>query len=138
MIQYVDVQKSVSSTSQVIKLTVNLGVFCPQFAVLAGDRPQPMGISSCHWWSRLGSIMPHVRQDQWWLVSSEQDACTVADQLVSLIDQFGLPSLEAQAPFMKLAGRWLAGDRSGLTAYLHEQYCQILRGHPDIVRAEST
>ncbi len=133
VIQFIDVQRSVSSSADVTKFTIDVGVFSPKLAATAGDDPILGYISQCHWRSRVGYLMP-VMKDRWWSTNCEADSQILGLEVVGLVEQFALPALDERSSLAKLGIRWLNGDGSSLTAYAHQKYCRILREQPELLR----
>ena len=115
VIHLVSLQSSVSSTSQSLRVTVNLGVWVP---ALEGDvKPD---LWSAHWRSRLGHLMPEKR-DVWWDVASDDEASRTAFKIVAAVRNFGLPALDALHDRRVLLDLWRTGVSPGLTALQAER-----------------
>ena len=109
-------QSSVSSTSQMLRATVNLGVWVP---ALEGDvKPD---ISSAHWSNRIGHLMPENR-DVWWTVEFDDEATQVAGHIATAVRTFGLPALDGFPNRRALLWIfWRTGASPGLTAFQAER-----------------
>lgn len=68
----VNFQRSTSSTNQLVKFTVNLGVASARLSRLspAEWRRHPARIDDCDWQPRLGLLMPNA-DDLWWVLDDQ-------------------------------------------------------------------
>lgn len=124
----IDFQKSVSSTNDNIKFTVNVGV-ASKVLLSAGINGMTISgkpsIPDCHWGNRIGFLMP-VRKDYWWNIGIE----TVTDQLVAdittQIDNYAIPGIEKHISDNDLITSWLNGDSEGISDFKRYIYLTTL------------
>ena len=96
--QVVNVQASQGNSDASGKFTINVGVYVPQVAVLAGQAPiagKPKEYD-CTDRERLGELMPGGA-DHWWALLPSTDLAALAAQVSEAVSVYGLPWLEAQA-----------------------------------------
>lgn len=136
MLQFIDLQKSRTSTRYEVAFTLNVAVFSPVLASLNGDRDYIMGISDCHWNTRLGQLIP-AKADTWWKVMSSNEAEVLAPEIVRLVDCHVMSELDARSTLAQLGAQWLAGEYGGLTGFARNEYMQVLRDHPELLRTSS-
>lgn len=112
-ISIVSLQSSNSSSSSLVKVTVNLGVHIP--ALQDPQRTEKnRSISSCHWRQRIGSLMPE-KNDVWWSIQTPEEASSVATAITRAVEQFGLPAVEQVSTVAALKQLWESGHGPGLT-----------------------
>lgn len=117
----VQLQKSVSSTSESIRVTVNLGVFSKTVARKLGIAIEHPTFPDCHWKSRIG-FLSSEKKDKWWEINSENDAQRVGDEIASLIASNGLSALGTVDSTEKLRDFWARGGYGGLSETEREDY----------------
>lgn len=95
-------QKSVSSSSAVVKFTLNLTVVSRNAWARAfeshpwiGAKPSPnveVLMADGEWHSRIGQLLPS-RSDHWWWVEPDRPTEPVAREVVEAIRDVGLPAM---------------------------------------------
>jgi hypothetical protein len=69
-IQLINFQGSQSNTADVLKFTVNLGIYLQPLAILDEDSETTTNILNAHWSRRIGSYRDDG-VDYWWTVQSD-------------------------------------------------------------------
>lgn len=124
----VNLQRSTSSTKDVLILTLNLGVYSVLLADRAREEGQfapPSSIWACHWNRRIGGLMPG-NSDQWWRLARDGDAALVEKELLEGLERYGLPALEGVASTARLRALWETGASPGLTDKQRQDYLALL------------
>ena len=130
----VQVQKSQKTTSELLVVTVNLGVFSRVLAARLGQHYKKPSIWECHWQQRLGFLTP-AREDQWWKIRTIEEAQSIGNELSGYITTYGLPILETLSSTAELRRLWETGRSPGLTEAQRQRYLKAvnepvgLRGH---------
>ncbi|MGH2573733.1 MAG: DUF4304 domain-containing protein [Actinomycetota bacterium] len=126
----VNIQKSTTSTSSVIRFAVNVGVvskwlweweYEDQAAV---RRPDAW---SAHWHDRLSD--PNTGQERWWEVTSTSDPMAIANEVIELLEQQALPRMLNLLKDEELVKLWRSGSSPGLTAKQASEYLAALESH---------
>jgi hypothetical protein len=110
----VSLQKSGTSTSGCIRITVNLGVWVMALAPIRDGIPDKPDVWSAHWRQRLGGLMPG-QQDTWWTATTDAEAMQVGREIADAIEQYGLPELDGFRTPESLIELWSHGRGPGLT-----------------------
>jgi hypothetical protein len=103
-VQVVNVQSSVGSTAEIVRFTLNLGVYFPEVntvgASLYRTSPGPAGPdeSECHLRTRIGALLPG-NGDHWWEVAANANVDAVVATIDLAIRDHGLPWLDEMADF---------------------------------------
>lgn len=118
-------QRSVSSTKENIRITLNAGVFSPSIAKTLGFAITNPKISNCHWSERLGYMLP-IHKDVWLEVHNEDQAREVGDELAEALDNYVLPALNAVDSNSKLKSLWSGGKSNGITSIQRQDYLKAL------------
>jgi hypothetical protein len=122
LIHLVSLQASASSTTSILKVTVNLGIWVSSLEA-AGKKPD---IWSCHWQQRLGHLMP-INNDYWWKIASDREAELAAHEIGAALKEYGIPSLNKIMNITDLIQLWEKGQSPGLTQVLAERYLAKLQ-----------
>ena len=118
----VGVQSSQSSSANHLRVTINLGISVPSLA----EGEYRIDISSTHWSSRLGQLLP-VATDQWWEASGAEDAQITGNAIGVALSRYGLPAFDAIPDTKALLALWQSGRSPGLTSTQRERYVRQLR-----------
>ena len=100
----VNVQSSQSNSDMAGKFTVNLGVYLPQVAALAGQSPvtgKPKEYD-CTVRKRIGALMPHG-VDYWWELLPSTDPAAIAATVAAAVETYGLPWFAANTSVLQVA-----------------------------------
>ena len=117
VVHLISLQSSTESTAVSLRVTVNLAIWVE---ALADERKKP-DVSASQWRQRIGSVMP-VRNDHWWVARSEAESRSVAAEICSAIQKYGLPALDAVLSTTDLAALWESDRSPGLTAVQARRY----------------
>ena len=83
----IDFQISSKTTRSLLVFTVNVGshslILQRELVAVRGlGRPTHIAIESCHWWQRLGYLVPSVKTDKWWEVANPTQARSTAREIL--------------------------------------------------------
>ena len=120
---YIEIQNSQSSTTDVLKVTVNIEIASALISNL-DDTSLPIKHQR-HYTHRIGDYLDD-RQDKWWIVSSHRSAEIAADEIVSIINNKVLPNFESLTTTKDLAGLWKKGGYIGITEGQRKHYLSLL------------
>jgi len=121
IIHLVGLQKSMDSTGQAIKVTVNLAIWVKSLAPIRAGRPDTPSVWDAQWRERIGFLMQE-RHDKWWWITSEAEAETTAKEICLALDKFALPKLNEIQTEHDLVSLWRNGICTGLTDFAGERY----------------
>lgn len=124
----IQLQKSVDNTRNRQALTVNLGVYSQTLAGIMGDTAGCSTATDCHWYLRLGRVLPEP-SDEWWEVISDEDAALIGDDIAQALEAYGLPALEQVSSTDRLIELWQQGRSPGVTALQRAKYLAALHEH---------
>ena len=124
VVLFIQLQGSRSSTKDMLKVTVNAGVFSRTVAERVGNTHDP-NIYESHWRARIGFLIPEQR-DKWWKVSNEAEATRCASEITSALANYVLPEMQSLASTEKLRSLWEAGKGPGLTDFQRTQNLKAL------------
>jgi Domain of unknown function (DUF4304) len=115
---YIILQSSMTSTSQLLKITVNIEIASAKLAMFDDDR-MSMHLHR-HYSKRIGRYLdePH---DKWFLINSTETALFASDQIVRLIITKVIPEFE----LLKSTDD-LISNPSGLTEMQRKRYLNLL------------
>lgn len=127
VIQFVNLQSSVSSTRNFVKVTVNLSVFSCLLADLLSEdeitaRP---GVCVSHWLQRIGYFMSE-RNDYWWRINTDEEAAAAGKQIAQVLAEHGLPMLDKLSSTAELKALWESGKGGGISRLQKERYLAAL------------
>jgi hypothetical protein len=121
VIQFVEFQKSMKTTSLCLTFTINLGVYSQR---LSRERQKPE-VACCHWSVRLGELLP-TPDDRWWDAASDEDARRASEEVLSLLTSYGLPALQEVSSTAKLKQLWLTNQSPGITDFSRQEFLKQL------------
>jgi len=110
----IQIQKSSSSSSSEIKLTVNLGIFLWSLAHLHWTEVKRPAVEISHWRQRIGHVS-HYRTDKWWTISSDDEAQHAASEIALVLEREVLPLMESLASEEAIRDLWVNDTCPGLT-----------------------
>jgi hypothetical protein len=122
----VSLQKSQSSTSAQVTVTVNLKVCSYPLCRALGYAPDHPLAAEGHWQQRLGFLLPMSR-DLWWTARSLDQAAGVAEEIADALLWYGLPALEAVSSTEKLRALWESGRSPGISNQQRTDFLAALR-----------
>ena len=122
VVHLVSLQSSTSNTRNHVRVTLNLAVWCN---ILDGSGAAP-SVSTAHWKSRIGDLMP-VKSDLWWALPQSDEHGAVSAEILSALEEYGLPALDGLANSASLLALWESGKSPGLTRVQAARYSELLR-----------
>lgn len=90
----VNIQKSASSTSSLVRFVVNVAVVSRRLWDWYYDEhaeAHKPDVLRAHWWDRLQD--PLRRQEKWWKVTSSSDSMAIANEAIELLEKQALPRM---------------------------------------------
>lgn len=121
LVQIIALQKSASSTADVLKITANAGLWVCELAPVWAGVPDAPDIWSAHWRVRVGELSPE-RTDLWWSVASHEAAASVAADLATRVLEFLLPEMARLSSRDAMVRLWQSGSAPGLTSVQRARY----------------
>jgi hypothetical protein len=120
---YIGIQSSQSSTSDILKVTVNTEIAS---ALISRLDDTSLAIEhQRHYTRRIGSYLDD-QQDKWWTVDSLHSAGIAANEIVSIINNKVIPTFETLGATTDLAGLWTKGGYIGITEGQRKRYLSLL------------
>jgi hypothetical protein len=118
-------QRSTSSTRDVLKFSVNVGVICGPLL------PQRVKLNDASVWDahvrqRLGYLSER-QTDHWWTVDDSTDIPDLGVQVSDEIARFAVPLLEQYLDRASLIALWESGRSPGLTDGMRRENLERLR-----------
>jgi hypothetical protein len=105
----ISVQKSVYSTSESFKFTINIGVWSKDVFIRQGFGDQPPGsVARCHVDRRIRSFVPGAK-DLWWEVRDEGDIISACAQIEPILLARVVPILDRAKTAESLLHEWKEG-----------------------------
>jgi hypothetical protein len=123
--QIINIQRSRSSTSSALIVTINVGVYLGPLGIALGDAETTDDVWECHWQQRLGNLMP-VHNDKWWTITTEDGARSAMREIMEMINEYALPALATVDSTDKLVQLWQSGISPGLTEIQAQRYLNAL------------
>jgi hypothetical protein len=117
---FIQIQSSMSSSQNDLRLTVNPGIFSTLI-----EQSKPSLISS-HWRERIGSLTER-KLDKWWTITSSAEAETAGAEISELLREKALPLLYSLNSTAKLISYWEKGGSAGITEYERERFLKKLK-----------
>jgi len=124
----VNFQKSRDCTKEVIKFTINFGVYSDvlgQALDFAYNNLTKPDVWQCQWRSRVGSFMPGS-PDYWWKVNVLDDFNTILSSVTEAIQNIVVPELNKRLSDESLINNWLNDDWGGATEIGRFEYLTTL------------
>jgi hypothetical protein len=112
----VNFQKSTSSTSQLVKFTINLGVASARLSLVSTEdwRRRPPRMYDCDWQPRLGLLMADA-DDHWWVLDDQTLLPALADEVIQALMVYGLPAMRRVLNDEGLRDLYLSGHGGWLS-----------------------
>lgn len=113
----VNFQKSLDSTKEGIKFTVNFGVYSGILGELLGGynnviKPR---VYDCQWQARVGTFM-HGSPDYWWFVKISDNIDGVISELKEAVQNIIVPELNKRLSDEDLIKSWINEKHAGTSA----------------------
>jgi len=119
----IKLQSSQSSTSEILKVTVNIEIRSSKLYSLQYTSIPEKQIS--HYRQRIGSYC-EPPFDKWWIIDDNISLQSAINELNSLLVQNVLPSLSKIISVEDLKKMWLKGECPGLTEGQRKEYLALL------------
>jgi hypothetical protein len=111
--QYLSLQSSMGSTSQTLKITVNVEITSLKLYELSHDDRLPFSATR-HFQKRIGSYQK-APNDKWWIIETHPEAEIAAEAISALIINNVFPELHKLNSTKALYDYWKTGRCAGLT-----------------------
>jgi hypothetical protein len=131
----VNFQKSRESTKDVIKFTINFGIYSDVLGQLQHDynssaKPE---VEQCHWEARVGNFMPGS-PDYWWNASTSDNLNGITSNLMETVQSIIMPEINNRLSDEGLINSWMNDSYAGTTEIGRFKYLTTLlkaKGHFD-------
>ena len=120
---FIGVQSSQSSTSDVLKLTVNTEIASGLISQL-DDTSLPIEHQR-HYDRRIGDYL-EKSQDKWWTIDSQKSAEQAASDIAEIIIEMVIPNFNLLKSTNDLVALWRNGGRLGITEGQRKHYLSLL------------
>ncbi len=120
---YIGVQSSLSSTADLLKITVNIEIASSIISKL-DDTSMPIEYQR-HYVSRIGDYL-ESGQDKWWIVSDINLAEIVANEIAEIIISKVIPHFDTLKSTEDLAALWRGVGHMGVTEGQRRKYLNLL------------
>ena len=126
-VQLINFQGSQSNTADVLKFTVNLGIYLQPLAILDEDPETTTNILKAHWSRRIGSYKDDGI-DYWWTVQSESQVQSVSYEVIQILEQSAIPAMNGLSSTAALCAIWKRGDHPGIYERQRQRFLELLCG----------
>lgn len=123
LIYFIEIQSSESSTSDVLRVTVNTEIASALISKL-DDISLPVE-QQRHYSRRIGTYLDD-KQDKWWTVDSLNSAEIAANEIVGIINDKVIPDFNVLRTTNDLASLWKNGVYIGITEKQKRNYLHLL------------
>ncbi len=110
----IEIQKSKSSTSNIIRFTFNIGVYSKELSRFYGNLKNDITFEDCHWTQRIGFFLPE-NKDLWFDMSYNTDTNDLTGTTLKIILENVLPELETLIAKNGLLNLWLSNTKNNTT-----------------------
>jgi hypothetical protein len=117
LVYYITLQSSQSSTSEVLKATINIEI--------SSSTLSPLTFDPIHFRKRIGSYLD-APLDKWWSIHSDKTAISSSNEIIELLINKALPELELFQSTEDLANLWKEDKCPGLTDFQRKEYLSLL------------
>ena len=122
-------QRSVSSSVDSIRFTVNIGVVCGELLDSETPRLQKTMMADAHLSERVGMLLPN-HSDKWWEITAQTDSSILSNEISRLILEKGVPYIKRYLATSELIALWESGRSPGLTAFQRDRCLSKLKRIP--------
>lgn len=123
LVYFIQIQSSRSSTAEIWKFTLNIGIASLELCKLT-NIVKPTYPDS-HWNKRIGRYL-NPPADKWWEVGDEKSFEKAKEEVIKLLGNDVLPELFSFQTTEDLKQVWLQGHYQGLTKGQQEYYLKLL------------
>jgi hypothetical protein len=120
---FIGVQSSQSSTSDILKVTINTEIASALIAKL-DDISLPIE-DQRHYSRRIGSYLDH-KEDKWWTIENLDYAEIAAKEIVEIINEKVIPNFQNLKTTNDLAVLWRSGGYIGITEGQRKNYLSLI------------
>lgn len=117
LVYYIKLQSSQSSTSEILKATINIEI---SSLILL-----PVAYDPIHFRKRIGEYL-QTPYDKWWVMDNEKSAVLAADEISQLLFDKVIPELDMLKTTGDLANLWRQNKCPGLTEFQRKEYLAFL------------
>lgn len=123
----VNFQKSRESTKDVVKFTINFGVYSDVLGKYEYDYNNSVKpkVGQCHWWARVGDFMPGS-PDFWWEANVLDALNIVTPSVIETVQNIIMPELNKRLSDEGLINCWMNETFAGTTEIGRFKYLTIL------------
>lgn len=112
----VNFQKSRESTKDVVKFTINFGIYSDvlgqlQYGYNSSTKPE---VEQCHWEARVGSFMPGS-PNFWWNASTSDNLSDIASDVMETVQSIVMPEINKRLSDEGLINNWINEGYAGTT-----------------------
>lgn len=112
----VNFQKSRESTKEILKFTINFGIYSDVLGQLDYDyngfsKPE---IEQCHWRARVGDFMPGS-PDYWWIVNTSDKLDKITANVIETVQTVIVPEIIRRSSDEGLINTWINDSYAGTT-----------------------
>lgn len=123
----VNFQKSRESTKDIVKFTINFGIYSDALGRLQYDynssaKPE---VEQCHWEARVGSFMPGS-PDYWWNVSISDNLSGITSNVMETVQSIIVPEINKRLSDEGLINSWMNDNHAGTTEIGRFKYLTTL------------
>ena len=123
----INFQKSRESTKEVVKFTINFGVYSDvlgqlQYGYNSSVKPE---VEQCHWEARVGDFMAGS-PDYWWSVNMSYESDIIISEIMEAIKSIIIPQLNKRLSDEGLINCWVNESYAGTTEIGRFKYLTIL------------
>jgi len=123
----VNLQKSRESTKDIVRFTINFGIYSDALGRLQYDynssaKPE---VEQCHWEARVGSFMPGS-PDYWWNVSISDNLSSITSNVMETVQSIIVPEINKRLSDEGLINSWMNDSYAGTTEIGRFKYLTTL------------
>ncbi|MCB0841418.1 MAG: DUF4304 domain-containing protein [Bacteroidetes bacterium] len=123
----VNFQKSKESTKDIVKFTINFGIYSDvlgrlQYGYNSSAKPE---VEQCHWRARVGSFMPGS-PDYWWNVSTSDNLFGIISNVIETVQSIIVPEINKHLSDEGLINGWMNESYAGTTEIGRFKYLTTL------------
>jgi hypothetical protein len=123
----VNFQKSRESTKDVIKFTINFGIYSDilgqlQYGYNSSAKPE---VEQCHWGARVGDFMPGS-PDYWWNASTSDNLSGITSNVMNTVQSIIMPEINKRLSDEGLLTSWMNDGYAGTTEIGRFKYLTTL------------
>jgi len=120
---FINLQSSINSTSEILKVTVNIRISSKVIYRLE-DVSVPEHFR-WHYTERIGQFL-NDRQDKWWEIKNNEEAIKTAEEISVMINDKILPLFNQLKTTSDLVNLWKQGTNMGLSLNKAQEYLLLL------------